>query len=187
MFVVSISDLNAWGCPSCGYRSGMMPVKQGGAGSWVCGECHVACIALADDLDSVPVSWTNVPNRERVPHPRAGKPAHGNPDRRPDGGGEFFWSRGIGTDVTPCCFVASCAGWPRKNIAAFVQCKASGERVVAMFGGRARLDFRESEPDRVQVKVGVCDAHASTLALLDRAIDGGVLRSDVVAFFQGGA
>lgn len=53
------------------------------------------------------------------------------------------------------------------NIAAFVQCKEAGERVVRMFKKGARLDYRDHEPDRVQVKIGACDTHLPNLVRLE--------------------
>jgi hypothetical protein len=83
-----------------------------------------------------------------------------------------FRPRGIGLDVCPCCFVCGVA--ERKingntclnNIAAFVKCKGDGEAIVEWFGQRARVDFRESEPSWIQVKVGACDAHLDNLKAL---------------------
>jgi len=89
--------------------------------------------------------------------------------------GESFQPRGIGHDETPGCFV--CGGEPGlyHNVAAFVVSKASGERVVAMFDQGARLAYSEGEPDRVQVKIGACEAdlrglkYLSTLRRITRA------------------
>jgi hypothetical protein len=52
------------------------------------------------------------------------------------------------------------------DMAAFVDSKEAGERVVGMFqqqGSRAFLDFRPSEPNWVQVKIGACDDHLPNL------------------------
>lgn len=89
-----------------------------------------------------------------------------------------FASRGIGSSWDPC-FV--CAEEPLKdglgegsthaNLAAFVESRAAGEAVVALFrdlGLTARVDYRESEPTWIQVKLGVCRAHQASLRLLDR-------------------
>lgn len=100
-----------------------------------------------------------------MPHPRKGIPAHGAADRRPDCG-EYFSSRGLGMDGRLECFVCGGAPLMRDNIAAFVACRAAGERVVELFGGKARLDYRDFEPDRVQVKVGACDEHKGNLEAL---------------------
>ena len=78
---------------------------------------------------------------------------------------EYFASRGTGSDKVPCCFV--CGVEPNdyysSNISGFVQSKEAGERIVAMFDGRARLDFRDFEPNWIQVKFGVCKLHQSNL------------------------
>ena len=80
-------------------------------------------------------------------HPRIGIPSHGRPDKRPEGGGEFFQSRPIGLDRVDC-FVCGTGDRDGKghimlnNIAAYVRCKEAGERVVAMFTKGAWLDYR---------------------------------------------
>lgn len=75
-------------------------------------------------------------------------------------------SRGIGLDVTPGCFVC---GGKRKlynNVSGFMRSKDAGERVVAMFENGAWLDYRENEPNWIQVKVGACDKHLDNLKRL---------------------
>jgi len=52
------------------------------------------------------------------------------------------------------------------NISGFVKTKESGERVVAMFSHGARLDYRDFEPTRIQVKIGACDEHRKCLIKL---------------------
>lgn len=173
---VSLSEHKQFGCPSCGYRSGYTPMSAGGTAVWDCAspECRKTSLILADGLtrsaigigDSYPELQT---------HPRRGIPSHGAPDKRPDGGGEFFGSRGIGCDSTPGCFVCGGVGGMYSNISGFVRCKAAGERVVAMFSTGARLDYRTFEPDRVQVKIGACDGHLRSLEMLDRLVKDGVI------------
>ena len=66
------------------------------------------------------------------------------------------------------------------NIAAFVQTKTAGERVIRMFPQGARLDYRPHEPDRVQVKIGACEAHLQNLhQLIALARDGVITTHDV--------
>lgn len=84
---------------------------------------------------------------------------------------ESFHSRGIGLEAHLPCLVT---GMPIPdglrfipNISGFVTSKESGERVVAMFGGRARLDFRPHEPRWIQVKVGTLESHRLALELID--------------------
>lgn len=186
---VAQGELAQFGCPYCGYRSGTMPIQAGGWGSWCCGDCGKGCDVLADGVE-----WTNMTTHAKLQkHPRFGIPSHGRPDKRPDGGGEFFRARGIGLDSTPGCFV--CAK-PRRtddpakselmnNIAAFVQCKDAGERVAEMFNKRAssaRVDYREREPDRVQLKVGACDAHIKNLKILLLLTElSGVVTDEIIA------
>jgi len=195
---VSADELSRWGCPNCGgYRSGSVPIQQGGTALWRCGDCGASCYVLADGVTessfggSLDGSYTLVlplkdggePSRDikgggelfkdvkrakLQPHPRRGTSAHGQPDTRPEGDGEFFHSRGLGTDMTPGCFVCGGERSYYSNIAAFVQCKEAGERVVSMFKSGARLDYRDFEPDRVQVKIGACSSHRANLEALHR-------------------
>jgi len=169
MKAYAVTEMEKWGCPKCGYRSGSSNMSCGGAQSWRCGECGDGTIVLNDGMTRTPPSWVD-PVGELVPHPRSGTPSHGKSDKRPPEGGEFFSPRGIGMDRVPACFVC---GRDQShnyshNIAAFVQCKEAGERLVVLFEGRARLDYRDFEPDRIQLKIGVCDTHEKHLEELDK-------------------
>ena len=190
---IATSELQQWGCPYCGYRSGSTPIQSAGTAVWRCGDCDRSCYVLAPGLTEasfgVNRSGTFVvtfgnrggelsppetgPHARLQPHPRAGIPSHGWADRCPISGGEYFRSRGIGSDRIATCFVCGCniSENYAANISAFVECKEAGERVVAMFAGRARLDFREREPDRVQVKVGACQKHQGNLDRLDGLVE----------------
>lgn len=44
-----VSDMQKWGCPTCGYRSGTIAASMGGAALWHCGDCSADCIVLNDD------------------------------------------------------------------------------------------------------------------------------------------
>ena len=166
---VSIAELIQFGCPYCGFRSGSQSLSAGGAVVWSCGECGKECCGLSADLTKSPIGFGEINNPfypELQDHPRRGIPSHGRLDKRPEEGGELFSSRGFGLDMTPGCFVCGGGDGIHNNIAAFVQCKEAGERVVAMFNQGARLDYREQEPDRVQVKIGVCEQHLPKLEKL---------------------
>lgn len=89
-------------------------------------------------------------------------------DDRERGESVSFHARGIGSDHCPCCFVCGEGSGLMANLAAFVSTKADGEKVVEWFGGRARLDYRPSEPDWIQVKVGACPLHDVGLKSLER-------------------
>lgn len=156
-------DCMKWGCPYCGYRSFTSPIRAHGSAIMVCGECNGSFVMTASEED---VEFEANAFYVLVTHPREGTPSHGQPDERPAGGGEYFASRGLGRDTTPGCFV--CGGERRlyHNIAGFAQCQESGERVVQMFQTGAFMDYRESEPDRIQVKVGACDGHCPNLQKL---------------------
>ncbi len=86
--------------------------------------------------------------------------------------GEYFNSRGLGTDYGLNCFI--CDTRPTHgllhNIAAFVRTKESGELIVRAFRYGARLDYRTDEPNWIQVKVGSCGIHLPALVLLDRSV-----------------
>lgn len=163
--VVSTEELDSWGCPHCGYRSGYAHISFGNTHLWTCSECRETSIALTGGSQQT-ASFNDHGPLSIQSHPRKGTPSHGTPDKRPEGGGEFFWVRGIGTDNTPGCFICGGQSELHSNIAAFVQCKEAGERIVQMFKAGARLDYRDSEPDRVQVKIGSCEEHLGDLRRL---------------------
>ena len=174
----------AFGCPHCGFRSGSSMLQAGGTAVWSCGECGKGSVILSGgrrrSLIGLETKYGCAYPKLRV-HPRRGIPAHGKADRRPDGGGEHFSSRGIGMDTTPGCFVCGGESTLHHNIAAFVRTKAAGERVVGMFKCGARLDYRPHYPDRVQVKVGACHGHLVNLERLDQLVQGGVITQDNVS------
>jgi hypothetical protein len=75
-------------------------------------------------------------------------------------------NRGMGKDCTPGCFVCGGQQGLHNNISMFVRSREDGEAVTALFKTGARLDFRDYEPDWIQVKVGACDSHVENLKLL---------------------
>lgn len=173
VIAISGNDVQKWGCPYCGYRSGYTAISGGGTSVVFCGECKRSFAVLAQGVEKSTVGFADFYPKLQE-HPRKGIPAHGKPDMRPEGGGEFFWSRGIGLENCDCfvCGTRDRYGdgtghFMLNNIAAFVQCKAAGERVVAMFSQGAYVDYRDYEPDRVQVKIGACDQHLKNLQLLE--------------------
>ena len=176
--VIAVSGIEfiEFGCPHCGYRSGTSPISGHGSAVFKCGSADcgkISCI-LAQGITKSSIGFGGF-YPELQAHPRRGIPSHGQPDKRPEGGGEFFRSRGIGMDHCSC-FVCGTKGLVYlSNIAAFVQCKEAGERVVAMFSQGARLDYRAHEPDRVQVKIGACDEHLSNLERLDTLTRDGII------------
>ncbi len=77
-------------------------------------------------------------------------------------------------------------GSNQPDMAAFVADKEAGERVVEMFqgqGSRAFLDFRPSEHNPVQVKVGACDSHLPNLESLQALANeaGGAITPTMIA------
>ena len=100
----------------------------------------------------------------------------------------MFAPRGIGVDICPGCFVCGTAKRNPEandylnNIAAFVASNAEGETIVSWFERGARLDYRDFEPHRIQLKVGACDAHLPQLqALYETTSAYGVIRQRDIA------
>jgi len=180
---VTAEETQKWGCPYCGYRSGSSMISYGGASIVDCGECERSFAVLAEGVTKSTIGFAGF-HPELQEHPRKGTPSHGKPDKRPEDG-EFFSSRGIGLDDCTC-FV--CGTHDRdglghtmlNNISAFVQCKEAGERIVGMIQRGARLDYREHEPDYVQVKIGACDKHLPNLELLNKLCSDGVIKLERV-------
>lgn len=172
IIAISVSDLKEFGCPYCGYRSGYTSISGHGSLAWKCGECGKGTIGLSQGVKKSTFGIGTDKGDFMYPrvrkHPRHGIPSHGKTDVRSLDGTEKFSSRGIGLEQTPGCFVCGGPKTLHNNIAAFVHCKEAGERLVDMFEGKgAYLDYREHEPDRVQVKIGACDQHLSELERLD--------------------
>ena len=185
IIAVSFAEVEKFGCPHCGYRSHHREMSGGGATTWNCWGCGKGCVILGRCMTKSPIGFgdgTTTIYPELQQHHRRGVPSHGKPDKQPEGGGEFFWVRGIGLGQTPGCFV--CGGPKRlyNNIAGFVQCKNAGQRVVKMFKTGARLDYRAYEPNWIQVKVGGCDQHKHSLNQLLNAIESakGVVTAQMV-------
>lgn len=176
---ISAKEHFEFGCPYCGYRSGYTPLQGGGAAMWQCGDCGNGCVVLGDGITKAPFSFGDF-TPELQAHPRRGIPRHGRQDKQPEGGGEFFRSRGIGLDNCTCFVCGLYFNSIINNIAAFVQCKESGERIVKMFKRGAHLDYREREPDRVQVKIGACDRHLDKLQKLDKLVQDGIITEDKI-------
>ncbi len=165
--MIAVGEVEKWGCPYCGYRSSSQHIQTGGASLCRCGECERSFIALAADVDVSPFGCGDDNGQTFFPrkqtHPRRGTKSHGRPDTSPPEGGEFFNSRGVGTEHLTC-FV--CGNPSAPNISAYVQCKAAGDRIAQMFGHPVKVDYREYEPDYVQVKIGACTAHRPALERL---------------------
>jgi hypothetical protein len=168
-------------------------ISGGGSASWQCGGCGKDSVYVAEGIirSTIGIGLSDgtvfYPKVSR--HPRFGIPSHGAPDKQPVEGGEFFRSRGIGLDSC-LCFVCGTNDRTGEgveghtmlhNIAAFVACRESGERVVAMFQQGAKLDYREYEPDYVQVKIGACDKHLLALQFLHAECGDGRITAERIA------
>lgn len=96
---------------------------------------------------------------------------------------ERWKPRGIGSDCVPCLLT----GGPetlRPNISGFVESLEAGLRVVELFGGEqyARLDYRKSEPNWVQVKVGVDNGYEGVLDRLMVVCEDGYITPNRLAW-----
>lgn len=105
-------------------------------------------------------------------------------DDRDFGPSVSFKSRGIGLDVCPGCIICGGKSGMMDNIAAFVNSKSDGDKILPWFNKSfdcAYLDYREYEPNWIQVKVGACEKHTEALKLLDALTSThGVIREHVV-------
>lgn len=79
-------------------------------------------------------------------------------------------TRGIGMDYCECFMCNNGEKKLMNNIAMFVNSKQEGQAVVDRFEYGAHLDYRESEPHWIQVKVGACDDHLHLLERLNEEI-----------------
>lgn len=183
IIAVDVESYLLYGCPYCGYRSGIINIAGYGSQSCVCGECDKTSVILNMTVKKSSIGFGKSPEYPVLQkHPREGIPLHGNPDTRPENGGEFFRARGIGKDWTPGCFV--CGGEKKvyNNLAGFVNTKEAGERAMLLFDKGARVDYREHDPDYVQVKIGACNNHLENLEkLLELTTENGTITEEMVA------
>ena len=96
----------------------------------------------------------------------------------------FMQPRGRGLNWGKC-FV--CGHDPKRataDFASFVKSKEEGEAIIALFaaiGAHARLDYREHEPNWVQVKIMACKQHAEALDFLfDRVNAGDKINAEII-------
>lgn len=169
IIAISFDERNLYGCPYCGHRSASASTSTANCTVCECIDCKKTYVLLGGELRQSSIGFGDPPVYPKLQiHPRSGIPSHGNSDVRPDTGGDFFYSRGIGKDDTPGCFVCGGDHTLYNNISGFVRTKDAGERILALFPYGARLDYRSSTPDRVQVKIGACDTHKKCLEKLDQ-------------------
>lgn len=91
-----------------------------------------------------------------------------------------FRTRGIGSEFGKC-FKCDHAQGLMGNISAFVDNREDGERIVEMFNNHGvYLDYRESEPNWIQVKILACTEHLPDLQLLNRAILTGMITPKII-------
>lgn len=91
-----------------------------------------------------------------------------------------FRTRGIGSEFGRC-FKCDCAQGLMSNISAFVDSKKNGEKVVKLFNSHGvYLDYREFEPNWIQVKILACNKHLPDLQSLNKAIFEGVITPKII-------
>lgn len=91
-------------------------------------------------------------------------------------------TRGIGKDWIPC-FVCGGSGKNglNDNIAAFVNSREDGRAIMRAFR-YGKLDWRPTEPNWIQIKLGGCHAHQKHLATLNELIGKyGTINSAMIA------
>jgi hypothetical protein len=82
-----------------------------------------------------------------------------------------YWGvRGIGSDWNLPCLVTGKVHDLMANISGFADSPEGAEAIYQMFGGRAVVDYRESEPGHLQVKVGVTEEQKDVLTRLYRGV-----------------
>lgn len=100
---------------------------------------------------------------------------------------EEFHPRGIGLNWLPCCICGPSSGRALKSdMSSFVADRESGLRVAAMFedaGMFGWLDYRPSEPQWVQFKLGACARHLAVLERLANLVskNGSILTPEIIA------
>lgn len=183
IIAVSYDSFTRFGCPHCGFKHGNWPITGNGAGEFVCGECGKNSVILADGVEKSPYRFGEQQFQPIIQkHPREGIPAHEKEDKQPEGGGEFFRPRGVGTDKTPGCFVCGGHHGLYTNLSGFVDTKPAGERVLKMFKQGAWLDYRENEPTWIQVKIGACTKHEQNLEKLNKmSAENQIITAEMVA------
>lgn len=169
MIAVSGYSYERFGCVACGcdycYSTG---VTGGGSAPVKCGQCGEVFVILADGIGRSRIGFGSpAVFPELQPHPRAGTPKHlyVRPDVKPEQGGEYWQPRGVGYDLS-----------------GFVKCKEAGERIVQMVEKvlakkpDSWLDYREQEPNWIQVKIQEADGF--DLEQLRLLCDDGILTED---------
>ena len=170
ILAVSKEDFEKWGCPCCGYRSGLTTYTSVKTSSWYCGECNNECCILDDVKKSDFFIGDMCPSVQK--HPRYGTPKRGRIDTRPSDGSEFFEANDIFTvsDSELMCFACK-EKHAQHVLTGFARCKEAGIRITQLFSsGSALLRCEEKQPDRVEIEIGVCDQHKVKLEKLFQSI-----------------
>lgn len=71
---ISMSDMDKWGCPYCGYCQGSIPAVAEGTILWVCVDCQRGCHTLVDGLEMSTIAHLADIYPQLSPHPREGTP-----------------------------------------------------------------------------------------------------------------
>lgn len=193
--LVTSKSVAEFGCPHCGMDMGRDMCSPGSSVLTSCPVCKKGFSVVGEGTTETGFSGgPNIKKPVLQEHPRKGTPKHGMPDVKPDDGGEFFGSRGIGRELLPACYICpldeTCPTTERHhllyNISGYVRSKEGGERIVAMFGHGAKLDYRDFEPWYIQLKVGTCEGHQPGLELLHRLTrENGIITDAMIAESRG--
>ena len=149
MIAVSIQDFELYGCANCGCGTvRYIPFENLNAVSGTCVECDTSFVMLRNHVEVSPTGFKHSESEEvyypvRQPHPRNGilKHEYVNPELKPQNG-EYWAPRGVGYDLS-----------------GFVKSKEAGQRIVDMIyqiieiKPKSWLDYREYEPNWIQVKI----------------------------------
>ncbi len=93
--------------------------------------------------------------------------------------------RGLGTDSSPGCFICEAPGGIMSNFAAFVGSRMEGEEAVQLIERGVRLDYRDREPNWIQIKVGACKLHVARLEILCLLLRSNVLSKHLLDLVRG--
>lgn len=159
------SDVAEYGCPKCGFLFGNVFVSARFFYDWACRECGAESVVVKDTAIDDKITLL-----KPAKHPREGIMARENLNDRKPKDGEYFYSRGIGTDKSKGCFV--CAG-PEdvyNNLSGFVVCIDSARRITNLFVNGAQIRVNKADPIDVRVSVGACDNHLNNLRKLNDTV-----------------
>ena len=182
MLAINCEEAVKYGCPNCGCDSWIRDnTYRANQPSGKCKSCGVAYQIFAEGITESSVGFGT--NRKDyngkqifeypklIPHPRRGIPQwhYEEPDIRPESGGEYWNSRGIGYDLS-----------------GFVKSKQAGERILLLVKevlGKDEpaswLDYRKNEPSWIQFKFQKTEFDLKKLDDMTRS-NGNIITKDIL-------